>query len=217
MTADGAGPATPARRRRDRERAGARLAILTAAHDLARAEGWEAVTMRRLADRIEYSANFAYRYFSGRDDILLTLVRDGFARLRTEMAAAAGPAGADPAAAAAAVHRGARAYLGFALDEPELYRLMYSLGGVHVAADDAWREGQAVGDVLAEHLAAAGAERPDDAVLQLWATAHGLVALAAAGRLTLDRTRLVALVDTAVDDALRRVLPAARTPREDHP
>jgi AcrR family transcriptional regulator len=71
-------PAAPAQRRRDRERATARESILSAARDLARREGWDAVTMRRLAEEIEYSANFAYRYFTGREDILLALVRDGF-------------------------------------------------------------------------------------------------------------------------------------------
>ncbi len=155
---------TPARRRRERERVEARHTILAAAHDLARAEGWDAVTMRRLAQRIEYSANFAYRYFTGREDILLALVQDGFARLRTAMSDAAGPPGHKTAAA---VHRAARAYLEFALDEPEIYQLMYGLGGVRVAAADAWVEGQAVGDTLADHLTAAGVTDPDSAVLQL--------------------------------------------------
>ncbi|MDQ1034096.1 hypothetical protein QFZ75_000512 [Streptomyces sp. V3I8] len=53
--------------------------------------------MRRPADGIEYSANFAHRYFTGRDDILLTLVREGFARLRDAMATAAAPTGPGPA------------------------------------------------------------------------------------------------------------------------
>lgn len=41
--------------RRERERAERRQAIVTAARELAEAEGWEAVTTRRLSDRIEYS------------------------------------------------------------------------------------------------------------------------------------------------------------------
>src|SRR4051812_42557763 len=152
MTSDGPGDPgpTPAQRRRDRERAAARESILSAAHNLARREGWDAVTMRRLADEIAYSANFAYRYFTGRDDILLALVRDGFARLRDTMATAShgatsmsaigsgtGPSGP----AVAAVRRAAHAYLDFALTEPELYQLMYSLGGVRVPATDTWMEG----------------------------------------------------------------------------
>jgi AcrR family transcriptional regulator len=194
---------SPARRRRERERGEARRTILAAAHDLALAEGWDAVTMRRLADRIEYSANFAYRYFGGRDDILLALVQDGFARLRTAMSDAAGPPGDD---AATAVHRAAQAYLGFALGEPEIYQLMYGLGGVRVEAADAWVEGQAVGDTLAEHLTAAGVTDADAAVLQLWAVAHGLIALHTVGRTTLPTEAIAAVLDTAVDDVLSRVL-----------
>jgi AcrR family transcriptional regulator len=173
--------------------------------------------MRRLADEIEYSANFAYRYFSGRDEILLTLVRDGFARLREAMAAAGAqpvplPEGTASTAAEAAVRRAGHAYLDFALTEPELYQLMYSLGGVSVRAADAWDEGQAVGDVLAGLLAAAGDRQPGQHVLQLWATAHGLVALRVVGRVNADPAALHALLDDALTDCLTRALPgAART------
>jgi AcrR family transcriptional regulator len=202
---------TRARQRRERERAAARAAILSAARDLARREGWDAVTMRRLADEIEYSANFAYRYFAGRDDILLALVRDGFARLREAMATAGQqpiPASAGTASAAeAAVRRAGHAYLDFALTEPDLYQLMYSLGGVRVQTADTWNEGQAVGDVLAGLLAAAGDRQPGQHVLQLWATAHGLIALRVVGRVDVDPAALHALLDDALTDCLARALP----------
>src|SRR5258705_2201234 len=121
---------TRAQQRRQRERAAARELILAAARDLARSEGWDAVTMRRLAERIDYSANFAYRYFTGRDDILLALVRDGFARLRDAMVAASnqpapGSASRAPVPAEAAARQAWHAYLDFALAEPDLYQLMY--------------------------------------------------------------------------------------------
>jgi AcrR family transcriptional regulator len=216
--ADGPVP-TRARQRRERERAAARAAILSAARDLARREGWDAVTMRRLADEIDYSANFAYRYFTGRDDILLALVREGFARLREAMAAAGRqpvPAPADMAsssAAEAAVRQAGHAYLDFALAEPDLYQLMYGLGGVRVQAADTWDEGQAVGDVLSGLLAAAGDRQPGNHVLQLWATAHGLIALRVVGRVKVDRAALHALLDDALTDCLARALPARGTSR----
>jgi AcrR family transcriptional regulator len=204
---------TRSRQRRERERAAARASILSAARELARREGWDAVTMRRLADEIEYSANFAYRYFTGRDDILLALVRDGFAQLREAMATAGqqlSPASGGPAssAEATAVRRAGHAYLDFALTEPDLYQLMYSLGGVRVQAADTWNEGQAVGDVLAGLLAAAGDRQPGQHVLQLWATAHGLIALRVVGRVDVDPTALHALLDDALTDCLARALPA---------
>jgi AcrR family transcriptional regulator len=207
----GPGP-SPVRQRRERERAAARAAILSAARGLGRREGWDAVTMRRLADEIEYSANFAYRYFSGRDEILLTLVRDGFARLRQAMAAAGTASGGAPEAPEEAVRRAGHAYLDFALTEPDLYQLMYSLGGVRVQATDTWDEGQAVGDLLAGLLAAAGDRQPARHVLQLWATAHGLVALRVVGRVDADPAALHALLDDALTDCLARAVPApART------
>jgi AcrR family transcriptional regulator len=227
---------TRARQRRERERAAVRASILSAARDLARREGWDAVTMRRLADKIEYSANFAYRYFTGRDDILLALVRDGFARLRDAMAAADGESAPAPGGTAsapdacpapsaeAAVRRAGHAYLDFALTEPDLYQLMYGLGGVRVPTADTWNEGQAVGDVLAGLLVAAGDRQPGQHVLQLWATAHGLIALRVVGRVDVDPAALHTLLDDALTDCLARALPgpatscsAARSTRKKQP
>jgi AcrR family transcriptional regulator len=189
--------------------------ILSAARDLARREGWDAVTMRRLADEIEYSANFAYRYFSGRDDILLALVRDGFTRLRDTMATAAHGATSQlakrsetgPSGPAAAVRRAAHAYLDFALTEPDLYQLMYSLGGVRVPATDTWIEGQAIGEIITGLLTNAGDTQPKQHVLQLWATAHGLIALQVVGRVDADPAALHALLEDALTDCLTRALP----------
>ncbi|AEH09883.1 MULTISPECIES: TetR/AcrR family transcriptional regulator [Protofrankia] len=212
---------TRAQRRRERERAAARESILSAARELARSEGWETVTMRRLAERIDYSANFAYRYFTGRDDILLTLIRDGFTRLRDAMDTASRRPAAESAAATsdtdvpdvAAIRRAAHAYLDFALTEPDLYQLMYGLGGVRMPAADTWVEGQAVGDVLTGLLAAAGDRQPEQHVLQLWATAHGLVALLVVGRVDVDSAALHALLEEALTDCLTRALPAPASPR----
>lgn len=207
--------ATPAQRRRDRERAAARDTILAAAHDVARRDGWQAVTMRRLADEIDYSANFAYRYFTGRDDILLALVRDGFRRLHDAMAAAAAAPGDETGegdTAVSAVRRAAHAYLDFALTEAELYQLMYGLDGVRVPAADAWDDGQAVGDLLGSLLTAAGEARPEQRVLRLWATAHGLVALRAVGRVVTGADGLHALLDDALTDGLARLRSDAPPP-----
>ena len=201
-----------------RERAAARESILSAARDLARREGWDAVTMRRLADEIEYSANFAYRYFTGRDDILLALVRDGFTRLATRWP----PLATEPRpschqtrdgtvrASGEAVRRAAHAYLDFALTEPELYQLMYSLGGVRVPATDTWIEGQAIGEIFTDLLADAGDAQPEQHVLQFWATAHGLIALQVVGRVDVDPATLHTLLDDALTDCLARALPTPR-------
>lgn len=142
--------------------------------------------MRRLAERIGYSTNYAYRYFSGRDDILLTWVKDGFTRLAQAMREA-GPSLRDVGAA----------YLDFGLDEPELYQVMYGLGGVYVNAANTVHEGNAVGAVLADLL---GTDDPtDDRIVRLWATAHGLLALHTVGKLPVDRAGLYKILAPAVE------------------
>lgn len=180
---------SPSQQRRERERVQARIEILQAARELAKAEGWEAVSMRRLADRIGYSANYAYRYFKGRDDILLAFVKDGFARLAGSMRSSG-----------TSVRAAAAAYLDFALDEPDLYQVMYGLGGVHVPAADTVTEGGAVGAVIADAL---GITDPyDDRIARIWATAHGLAALHSIRKLPVDRAHLHRLLAASVDDLL---------------
>jgi hypothetical protein len=56
------------------------------------------------------------------------------------------------------------------------------------------------------HLTTAGVTDPDGAVLQLWAVAHGLIALHTVGRTVLSTDAITAVLDTAVDDVLARVL-----------
>ena len=64
--------------RQERERRSTRRAILDAARQLFVDEGFSNVTMRRIADRIEYSPSAIYSYFENKDDIFLQLAEEGF-------------------------------------------------------------------------------------------------------------------------------------------
>ena len=66
------------RERQDRERQAVRLAILDAARDLFVAEGYQNVSIRKIADRIEYSPAAIYSYFPSKDDIFFALAEEGF-------------------------------------------------------------------------------------------------------------------------------------------
>ena len=59
------------------ERAQRRQVIVNAARELAESEGWEAVTTRRLADRIEYSQPVLYSHFEGKDAIVSAVASRG--------------------------------------------------------------------------------------------------------------------------------------------
>ncbi|MFI9009036.1 TetR/AcrR family transcriptional regulator [Actinosynnema sp. NPDC053489] len=107
--------------RRERERAERHRLIVDAARALAEAEGWDAVTTRRLAERVEYSQPVLYSHFKGKDAIVRAVAVQGSADL-AERLRAARAAHRSPAAALEAV---ARAYLDFAAARPALYDAMF--------------------------------------------------------------------------------------------
>ena len=108
--------------RRERERAEREKLIIAAARELAETEGWDAVTTRRLAERVEYSQPVLYSHFDGKDAIKAAVAVEGFAELATGLAASRAAA-LDPARALAAV---SYAYIDFARRRPALYDAMFS-------------------------------------------------------------------------------------------
>ena len=76
------------RQRREREKQEVRQSILTAAREIALQDGWQSVTIRKVAERIEYSPPTIYEYFASKDDILLELHREGFRQLAAALKAA---------------------------------------------------------------------------------------------------------------------------------
>ena len=77
--------------RQDRERQAVRQSILDAARDLFVAEGYRNVSIRKIAERIEYSPAAIYSYFPSKDDIFFALAEEGFRRLDNKVRAIAGP------------------------------------------------------------------------------------------------------------------------------
>ncbi len=74
--------------RQDRERQAVTESILNAARDLFVAEGYQSVSIRKVAERIEYSPAAIYSYFASKDDIFLALAAEGFHRLDEKVQAA---------------------------------------------------------------------------------------------------------------------------------
>lgn len=64
--------------RQEREREAVARAILDAARDLFVAEGYQNVSIRKIAEKIEYSPAAIYSYFPSKDDIFLALAEEGF-------------------------------------------------------------------------------------------------------------------------------------------
>src|SRR5437879_410976 len=108
--------------RRERERAERERLIITAARELAETEGWDAVTIRRLAAEIEYSQPVLYGHFKGKDAIMAAVAVQGLAELAAELRQARTSA-PGPREALAAV---GAAYATFAGRRPALYDSMFT-------------------------------------------------------------------------------------------
>jgi len=173
--------------------------ILDAARRIVTRDGFEALSMRKIAHAIGYSPAALYLYFENRDEITRALGEEGYAQLLAELE----PYGqiADPAARLRAL---AQAYIAFGQLHPQAYRLVFiDLPGT--AAPD----GEPVVRTFSSALAALG--HPDDAPLAeaLWATLHGIVTL------TLTRSAFPqAPLDRLLEAALGPVLGlSGATPR----
>ncbi len=191
------------RERRQREKQATRDGILQAAKTIAQAEGWGAVTVRKLADAIEYSPPTIYEYFDNKDAVLSEVVQDGFTELTREMQSAAGQSTV-PEEQLLAV---GLAYYRFAKAQPELYRIMHGMGGVPLDARVVTVNAQLAGAVsqgVLHNWAVENAVQLDEleASELLWSTLHGLTILGASNRLEGGDERAERLIARAVRDFL---------------
>ncbi|BBZ25940.1 TetR family transcriptional regulator [Mycolicibacterium madagascariense] len=167
--------------RRERERAERRRLIISTARRLAEAEGWEAVTTRRLSTEIEYSQPVLYKHFASMDHIVEALAYDGFGELAVALRAARREAGS----AVDALTRIAHAYVDFARANPALYVAMFTRATKlrFAAEDDSSPLTEAFIEVREGVSAVAGGADVDTLTEVFWAALHGVTTLARDGRL----------------------------------
>ncbi|MEU6044898.1 TetR/AcrR family transcriptional regulator [Streptomyces griseus] len=176
--------------RKERERASRERLIVATARELAEQQGWDAVTTRRLAERIEYSQPVLYSHFRGKREIIGAVALEGAAEMAGALRAATSTSATATATATdeprARVVALARAYLDFAADNPAVYDAMFQLdGGLAFAQEDT---PEPLKDAFAALLETLGEVAGDDVHPALftelfWASLHGLATLTRAGRL----------------------------------
>ncbi|TCO45433.1 TetR family transcriptional regulator [Kribbella antiqua] len=103
----------PSQGRRERAREERRRLIVQTARELAEAEGWEAVTTRRLAEKVDYSQPVLYSHFPNMTAITTAVALEGVEELTVALGEAEG------------LREVAAAYLRFAEEHPALYEAMF--------------------------------------------------------------------------------------------
>ena len=162
--------------RRERERIEVRRKILDAARDLFMAEGYERVTMRRIASAIEYSPTTIYNHFKDKDDLVNALCHEEFSQLLGALDLRA-PA-RDPVEW---IRQIGGAYAAFGLANPNHYRFMFMtpINEGHQVSAPGRQSFEILRTAVARAIKSGAFVKGDvDTISQvLWANIHGAVAL----------------------------------------
>ncbi|MFF4084150.1 TetR/AcrR family transcriptional regulator [Streptomyces sp. NPDC001777] len=182
--------------RKQRERAERERLIVATARELAEQQGWDAVTTRRLAERIEYSQPVLYSHFRGKREIIGAVALQGATEMAAEVRAATAAANG-PRERVTAL---ARTYLDFAARNPAVYDALFQLdGGLAYAQEETPEPLKDAFAALQESLegAAGNGTAPGLFTEVFWASLHGVATLTRSGRLPPEYTeqRVQLLVD----------------------
>jgi AcrR family transcriptional regulator len=183
-----------------------RCNILDASLKIVKEGGWDALSMRKIADEIEYTAPIIYEYFANKDAILMELTRKGFLLLAKKLEEARDLHRA-PAKQLEAMWL---AYWDFAFAERELYQVMY---GVRVSCcemakilPESERPMDLIWDVIVElMLPHVGTE--EEVCIKyytFWSVIHGLISINMVNRGNTDQTNQEVL-KTAITGIIRSI------------
>jgi AcrR family transcriptional regulator len=191
--------------RRERLKNELREEILAAARDLFVKEGYQSVSMRRIADRVGCASGTIYLHFEDKEAILRAICLETFAKLDKRMEGILSDTD-DPLER---LRRGGRTYAQFALDHPYHYLLTFgAIGGPPFKSEETKKAGSNSFGCLRNNVRLcieAGQLRFDDVEVvaqSIWASVHGLVMLLIAkpGFPFLEQNRLIdSLLDIMIE------------------
>lgn len=194
-----------------------RNALVEQAAQILEEVGPDDFSLREAARRVGVSPNAAYRHFSDKSDLLTAVAATGFTRLTRRMQRAMAQADGEGAPSSVARFKATgRGYVEFALENPELFRVMFGASGLACleARPDLETKpsafeilGGALDDLVSEGLLSP-ASRPG-AELKAWTVVHGFASLVIEGAGALrkkadQRRALESLLDFVVTGVCAR-------------
>ena len=176
-----------------------RINILDAALRIVKEEGWQALSMRKIADMIEYTAPIIYEYFSNKEAILLELTRKGFLMLVKELEEARDKHRL-PGKQLEAMWL---AYWNFAFANKELYQVMFGVStNCCCEMVNKLPEADLPYDLFSEligqmlNITDLESEAVCTKYYTFWSVVHGLVSINLLSRGTSDEVNRIVLKDT---------------------
>jgi len=166
-------------KRREKQKAELRSELVAAAHKLVQEEGYEGLTIRKLAKRVGYAPMSVYSYFADKQDILFALAEDAFETLARRIEEHPSD---DPVEALQAVMT---EYAAFGLGNPNEYRTVFMTEKTRPPEGRSFQEMHEANPAMkvlitrVEACVAAGKLQGDPRAIatMLWAVGHGTISL----------------------------------------
>jgi AcrR family transcriptional regulator len=156
-----------------------RVNILDAALDIVNEDGWQALSMRKIAEKIEYTAPIIYEYFANKEGILQELTRKGHIILLAKFKEAK-IQNDTPEKQLIAIWF---AYWNFAFENKPLYKLMYGVNTNCCETTKAFQEAAAATKLVQDVIADIMVDNPPSEELvnrkyfTFWSLIHGLISI----------------------------------------
>lgn len=169
--------------RKERQKEELKSLILKEAWNIVKAEGWQSLSIRKIADAIEYSVPVVYTHFENKEAILLEFTKQGF-RLLTQKLKKAADSSQYPSQQLEAM---AQAYWDFAFEQKEYYQIMFGLGIPACEQVNEVAEMKTLSELfisVIENSIALGNNKKADKYLKFhtfWSILHGIVSIQMVG------------------------------------
>jgi AcrR family transcriptional regulator len=174
---------SPKNRRPNREEV--RMSILQTARDIAATDGWSCATVRKVAERIGYTAPIIYEHFGSKDEMLNQILKEGYITLAEVISTATQSASNSEDRIRAIII----AYWDFVHTNREIYQLMYGMEGARATSNEAREYAAPIVKIVTKELIRYNPEQitPENVIevmVAAWSMIHGMIALELSGYTT---------------------------------
>lgn len=189
-----------------REKGDIRARILATAWQMVKDEGWPSLSIRKIAEAVEYSVPVIYDHFENKDAIVLEFARQGFQLLSKNIEKAIEKSD-DPAEQ---IREIADAYWKFASKHKEYYQLMYGVGMAGCEIEKCFPERADFRSTVMKPINALmskGSQPDGNAFMKyftLWSILHGLVSIKSLNANVSDEVNKM-VVDDAVNGFIKNL------------
>lgn len=193
--------------RRIREKEKVRSAILSTAFQMVKEDGWQSLSIRKMADAIEYSVPVIYDHFENKEAILFEFVNEGFELLSKKV----GQAKKKYNKPVDQLRAMADAYWNFALKNKEYYQLMYGVGMACCEGEKSRGDKNSFDYYIMEAISEviSRSKKPGTSAClkyhTFWSIVHGLVSIKITGSSPVSEEVNKAVLDDAIDGFIKNL------------